>query len=377
MNANVSDVMPDIAQAKQFLECLAGADAEYHFQTFDDDADRENAALVRVLVGTLAQHAEELARLNAQGAGVFVTINECSGPRRTADSVVKVRALFADCDDAPAVAALDSGGIGIAPTMLIESSPGKRHAYWAATLTHDQVPVGEFKGLQKRIVARLGSDRKVCDLPRVMRLPGFWHRKAEPFMARIVSADPSLFYNFQQLEAALPPQPATGALQRVGSSDKRADPRLLASALEAIPNDRDNPEHDRDYWVKVAHAAKNAGGEALRPAFMLWSAKWGNSDEESALLWDGCRTDRGAAAAGAGTIFQLAQDAGWQRARFDGVPVGAHDEPVWPEPEPLFPEQQCAPFPLDALPDAVRGGRNRSWTCSVPRAWSARPASMC
>src|SRR5262249_12827835 len=48
------------------------------------------------------------------------------------------------------------------------------------------IALDAFTPTQELIAKRFGSDPKVKDLPRVMRLPGFWHRKGEPFMVRII-----------------------------------------------------------------------------------------------------------------------------------------------------------------------------------------------
>jgi hypothetical protein len=73
--------------------------------------------------------------------------------------------------------------LGLPPSIVVESSPGKRHFYWRI----DNCPLEAFAGAQKALAAALGTDPAVCDLPRVMRLPGFWHRKGKPFMTRLVS----------------------------------------------------------------------------------------------------------------------------------------------------------------------------------------------
>src|SRR4051794_7503441 len=83
---------PVKAEAERFLAALG---RRFHsFQTFDDNAGRAKAhaaanalrekqgrqplpsPYVRVLHGTLSQHWNELTRLNALGAGVYVTVNQ-------------------------------------------------------------------------------------------------------------------------------------------------------------------------------------------------------------------------------------------------------------------------------------------------------------
>jgi hypothetical protein len=56
---------------------------------------------VRILHGTLAQHWNVLAQLNAQGAGVYVTVNQTNLRGRKTENIVRVRCLFLDLDGAP------------------------------------------------------------------------------------------------------------------------------------------------------------------------------------------------------------------------------------------------------------------------------------
>lgn len=90
---------PDRTQAKAFLAALDPAGARFTFQTFDDRC--KNPTLARILHGTLAQHWNTLAQLNAQGAGVYVTVNETNLRGRKASDIVRVRCLFLDLDGAP------------------------------------------------------------------------------------------------------------------------------------------------------------------------------------------------------------------------------------------------------------------------------------
>lgn len=174
---------PDIAMANQFLEALDPVGI-FTFQTFGDRKDSSDGSLNRVLHGSLAQHASALAKLNARGAGVFVMINRGDGivrdgekSCRKAKNVVAVRALFADLDGAP----LAPVKAALQPDIVVESSAGRWHAYW---LTND-CPLADFRSCQQRIAVKFNSDPKVIDLPRVMRLPGFIHQKAEPFMTHM------------------------------------------------------------------------------------------------------------------------------------------------------------------------------------------------
>jgi len=78
--------------------------------------------------------------------------------------------LFADLDGSPIEPILSAK---LEPHMIVESSKGKYHAYWLV----DDCPLDQFSIHQKAIAKRFDSDPSVCDLPRVMRVPGFNHLK--------------------------------------------------------------------------------------------------------------------------------------------------------------------------------------------------------
>lgn len=181
----------NLDEARTFLASLGSG---FTFQTFDESGSKRKD-LITTLHGSLAEHTETLIRLNKQGAGVFVMVNEGDGKARRAGNVRAVRAVFADLDGAPLapVRAFD-----LAPHIIVQSSPGRWHAYWLT----DAVPLEQFKPLQRAIASRFASDPKVCDLPRVMRLPGFLHNKSEPSLVQVIERHDMPRYTLAALEDA-------------------------------------------------------------------------------------------------------------------------------------------------------------------------------
>jgi len=175
----------DLTQATEFLLLLDAAGSDFTFQTFAESDDVAGGRLAKVLHGTLDTHAEALGRLNDAGAGVFVMVNVGDGAVhigartcRTAANVVRVRALFVDLDGAPITPLLAAPD---APDCIVQSSPGRWHAYWVV----DDCPLSEFARAQAALAEKFDGDVAVKDLPRVMRLPGFVHRKSEPFVSQL------------------------------------------------------------------------------------------------------------------------------------------------------------------------------------------------
>lgn len=186
-----------LSEAERFLTLLDEEAETFCFQTFDDSGKRRE--LARTIHGTLGERFDLLDALNRGGAGVFVTVNEVQADKpRTAANVSRVRACFADFDGTapPEVYPLE-------PVLEVESSPGKRHAYW----TVEGLELDAFEAQQRGIAAALGSDGAVIDLPRVMRLPGFRHMKdpRRPHWVRVIASDPRQPYKPADLARAFPP----------------------------------------------------------------------------------------------------------------------------------------------------------------------------
>ncbi len=164
------------------------------WQTFDDTPAKRPELAVH-FTAPLAAAWQRLVALNEQGAGVFAMVNEGDGKGRKASNVRRVRALFVDIDRRAAPQA-----VHMEPSMVVASGRG-HHLYWGVTdCTTDQ-----FKDAQKRLIKRYVADAGVHDLPRVMRVAGFDHRKREPKPVRVVDLSPWGMWHTAQVIANLPP----------------------------------------------------------------------------------------------------------------------------------------------------------------------------
>jgi len=171
---------PDLGMAKRFLQILAQKNEPiFAFQTFADRQIENGSLLSKIFCGTFEQYQHELTELHQKGAGVFVAINCTDGKGRKTENITSVRAIFVDLDGSPLEPILSAP---LAPHLIIESSPKRYHAYWVV----EEMPRENFSFMQKQFIELFQADPKVHDLPRVMRLPGFYHQKGSPFLTRII-----------------------------------------------------------------------------------------------------------------------------------------------------------------------------------------------
>lgn len=165
--------------ARAFLTALA-PHGVVDFASFNDNNARPNQALAKRFTGTLQDLHVDLLALSAEGAGIFVTINETDGLGFKTENVTSVRAVFIDLDGSPLEPVTEWG---LPPHIVVETSPGRWHAYWFVT----GIEPAEFQLVQQELARKFGGDPKVCSSAQVMRLPGFPHQKGEPFMTRLLS----------------------------------------------------------------------------------------------------------------------------------------------------------------------------------------------
>lgn len=203
--------------AARFLAGLLGCPLEdawlqsLTLQTFTDKEPKPKPdPLARVLIGSLDERAKELDRLNLEGAGIFVTVNGTDGKGRRKANVTVLRGWHADLDLKDASETLNLARLPLAPTITVRT-PGGWHLYWIAPApmpcdsgARRDEHEAELRGIQKALTT-YGADPKVCDVLRVMRLPGFLHKKADPRLVSLVSADGPRWTR-EEIRASFPPQ---------------------------------------------------------------------------------------------------------------------------------------------------------------------------
>jgi len=189
-------LQPDHEMANRFLDLLTGSKDEAVTFQFYTDTKTKNGKPGK---DPLARKQHEQRPINfafadqkqLRGAGVWIMVNAGDGNGRSASNVVKVRALFIDLDGTP----WEPAATALKPHMRVESSPGRWHLYWLVS----DCDLGQFKSIQQAIARKFDGDKACCDLPRVLRLPGFYHLKNEPVMSRLVEANDFPRYATQQV----------------------------------------------------------------------------------------------------------------------------------------------------------------------------------
>jgi hypothetical protein len=316
----------------RYFKQLGGND--FTFQTFCDNKINPDRTLTRVIPSV---NVDLLNQLHAQGAGIYITVNETDGKgRRTSESIVRIRAVWQEDDDGYA------GEFPLTPSMVIESSPGHYHRYW---IVSDNWPADEngradFDNVMRRMVESYGSDKNAKDLPRVLRVPGYLNRKnGAPHLVRIVALSGKR-YTRAEICAAFPPVvenktakvlPFTGAVP--------ADADRIRDALRYINAD------DREVWRNVGMALKLEFGDAGHSLWDEWSHSSSKYDERGQnTAWQSFKREDGVTIA---TLFHYAKQGGWKDDNYNGYFVDL--------PKAEQPKTDAGPQaePADEIPENV------------------------
>jgi hypothetical protein len=201
---------------------------------------------------------------------VFAVVNDGG---HTDAEITKVRAVFADTDGAPLEPIVEA----LPPHCVIASSPGKFHVYW---FVEEGFPLDQFKAIQRAIARKFGTDIKVSNLSRVMRVPGFAHNKGDPFDVHFVEQHLKPYlprYSLDEIVQGLGLQLDQSAPERkpdafggpIAHQPFGAHPHHLSEAEEMLKFI--DPWCDRDAWMKVLFAVASEFGEAGRELVVRWS----------------------------------------------------------------------------------------------------------
>lgn len=384
---------PNLKLARVFLRMLDASREHWDFRTFDDDKERKDEKLARKLRGTLDEHAAALQYLNQLGTGVFVTVNRTDGKGICKKNVTEIVAVWADTDGA-----LLEPLLALKPHIVIESSPGKWHVYWRV----HGCPLDQFESIQMAIAKKFGTDPAVKDAGRVMRLPGFYHNKGEPFLVMFVPKhmDPSReLYTVAEVVEGLGltleartarPGDSPGGLRgapgtvmgvaldpalrdaaaALGDNTSRPPPPetleeidKVKSLLAAIPADTEYPE-----WRDVVWAVLATGWDCAVDLARDWSKrgdKW--SEEGFVVVVRDFKPDGGI---GFGTLVHIAKEHGYAPAT--GSDLASTKTTGTPGGFVSF-----GPFTMDAadgLTKEVKSGRSQNAT--VEAVWVSAPIEV-
>lgn len=285
--------MQNFEQAQAYIYALTGSvDTVMDWRCIHDTIKGSPAYPAR---GNLAQCWDWLCGMQQQGFGVFNTVAEMDGNGLELSNVRAVRAHYIDCDSGSVEANIQRAAqSNPAPCFRVNSSPSKGHVYWPLSQWYNDNE--RFTALQRKLRQTYDSDKNVIDATRVMRTPGFYHLKGEPWLVTCEALP-----GYLQRTSAEALEAAYGhitVLDGAGERHELGEPELAAPSLEWLthalalvdPNDL-----DRNEWVSMTAAVKQSGWTLTDPDSLYrkwseWCARYSNNDPaENAKAWHSIR----------------------------------------------------------------------------------------
>jgi hypothetical protein len=252
----------------------------------------------------------------------------------TKEAIATVPVLFADLDDEAAQTSLHQ--FPLAPTALVKSGSGV-HAYW---VLDEAIEPAQAESLLRRLALTRGSDERVTDAGRVLRVPGTLNHKIDPpARVELLELHPERVYRSEDVGRELPDDHHAGTRE-----PRRPSPNSPSAAVQKVLERLDGVREAGAGWTALCPAHDDT-----RPSLSV-----NEGDDGRALVhcFAGCAADDVIKACGlnmadlfAGTgdqghgsiateLVDLAQDAGAELFHdelgqaFAAVPVGDHSE-VW------------------------------------------------
>lgn len=143
-----------------------------------------------------------LVRESANGREAFMCAHLLTRRQRTKESAALVAALYVDGDGAEVPADFPQ------PTAIVQSSPGKKHYYWALSRAAEP-QVAER--LNKRLAYGMNADKSGWDLGQLLRPPGTVnHKYEERPQVVLLSVEEGRSWDPEELERILPKVPPGG-----------------------------------------------------------------------------------------------------------------------------------------------------------------------
>lgn len=186
---------------QEFLRAFYRDDnAEVYYRTF---ADKENDPFAGFKAHAPLKNYEDIAvqlrKQNELQRGVFFVVNGGGQKIEEVKASGRCQAQFMEIDDYPMDIQLELiNAFPIIPSIIVKTRKSL-HTYWLV----DNGDIFRFRNIQEKLIKVFGSDPKIKDESRVMRIPTYYHCKADPVKVEVIHFNPELRYTQDQIEAAL------------------------------------------------------------------------------------------------------------------------------------------------------------------------------
>lgn len=193
---------------------------------FDDKKKNDKAYNYTFTFDKFPSVLMDMKKHNELNCGIFFVPN---GNGHKDEDVLKsgvCKAQYIDIDDYPKEVQIKLiNAFPLKPSIVVESKRSLQPYYLVKN-----GDINRFRCVQEKLINYFGSDYRVCNESRVMRMPGFYHNKEEPVMVEVIQYEPSLKYTQDQIINAIKEKPIEELMEDAELSESEKE--LVKAAIE-------------------------------------------------------------------------------------------------------------------------------------------------
>jgi len=232
---------------------------------------------IDINMAKVEQFVPLLNEYNKKNRGIFFVVNYGGNEDK---EITRINAQFVENDTLPIKEQYENLlSFPLEPSLIVKTKKSL-HAYWLIK----GGDVTKFRRVQSKLAEHFSGDKTIVNESRVLRLPGFEHRKSEPVMVSCIKYNPELRYTQEQLLEHLPKGDGKGESKpKLQGKHKGID--LVLRRCEFIKHCKDNavtlPEHE--WYAMITNLAVFEGGEDVIHEYSKGYAKYSQSETDDKI----------------------------------------------------------------------------------------------
>jgi len=227
-------------------------------------------------MGKISQFTPLLNEYNQKNRGIFFVVNHGGNEDK---EISRINAQFVENDSLTVEEQYKNlMAFPLEPSLIVKTKKSL-HAYW---LIKDG-DVARFRQVQGKLAEHFNGDKTIVNESRVLRLPGFEHRKGDPVKVSCIKYNPELRYTQDQLLAHLPQDNQEevkpkhhGKQKGIAMVLERCE--FLKHCMEAAKN---LPEHE--WYAMITNLTVFEGGEDVIHAYSKSYPKYSKTETNAKI----------------------------------------------------------------------------------------------
>jgi len=261
----------------EFLSAFFKNDERICLRAFSDNGGKGIPELYGFPLRDFVEWEKKLQKKNGLGCGVFFCVNFGGHYDKY---ISRINAVFFESDYLSfeeQMALIEKSPLK--PSVIVKTRKSL-HTYFLV----DDFPTKKFRNIQERLARFFSSDGSIKNESRVMRLPNFYHMKAEPIMVEAILFEPGRRYKYEEINAVFPLLPPKEKKQPVFFEEDVIVPKVgtfqVRDYLEVVR------ERENKFICRCPFSAKHRNKDIIASAVVF------KDEYRPWFFCSGCQTSR-------------------------------------------------------------------------------------